>query len=147
MKKYTANEIATILEATDNIFSISEPNKKELFDKINSFMELLMTILPDGMGAYKEIYCGNSVLKKTLIEYNSYKGRAEAEFNFSWFQSPYYTTDTKEKCISNELEDKRIPKLWYDILEHKDEIIAQAIAIRQQIAGNKAHRIYVAKYC
>lgn len=160
MKKYTANEIANIIEATDELMQLAEPSIKDVYIAVLAIINILEAILPDALGAYQDIHFGQTVLRKHYQEYNAYSKYAysvkecEARYEFGrfcncyfpWFQTaPMATTDKREDVISKTLTSDKVPDFWYDILEHRDEGIADAIRIKQSLCAEKVRKINLVK--
>lgn len=154
MKKYTANEIANIIEATNELMQLNEPSIKDVYLAVLAIINILEAILPDDLGAYQKIHFGPVVIEKFYEEYNTYSIKeCEKRYEFGRFCNYYYpwfqtalmhTTDKRDDVIRKTLAKKEVPDFWYDILEHRDEGIADAIRIKQSLCAEKVRKINLA---
>lgn len=155
MKKYTANEIANIIVATDELMQLAEPSIKDVYIAVLAIINILEAILPDALGAYHDIRFGPTTLRKHYQQYNTYSLKeCEKRYEFGtfhncffpWFQTALMsTTDKRDDVINRTLESDKVPEFWYDILEHRDEGIADAIRIKQSLCAEKIRKINLVK--
>ena len=147
--KYNANDIARILEASDVIDSLREPTAEEVYNKAKEVILLLEQILPENIGwTFEEriTVANNCYLYKTLYK-TDYKNGHKYGFTFSlqtgrkWDGTYREELDAKpsfEYCWSDKNN-------WLKLLQNRDSVIEQAIAIRQKHNANKVARIQCVK--
>ena len=147
--KYTANDIARILEASNVIDSLHEPSTEEIYNKAKDVICLLEQILPADIGwSYNNriTVAHNCYLYKTLYK-TDYKNGHKYGFTFSlqtnlkWDGTRIDELDAKPNfdcCWSDKIN-------WLRLLQNKDSVIEQAIAIRQRHNAAKVARIQCIK--
>lgn len=151
--KYTANDIARILAASETIDSIPEPSIEDVYGKTKELIGLLSEILPTDVPAcqYKNIEITSSLTMSIRL----YGGNQEDGHTFGFvFCSPAHSCLSRSSKIAwdgSEHEhtdcssrENMLPK-WYALLKNKESVIEQAIAIRQRVNAEKVARVQCLK--
>lgn len=147
--KYNAKDIARILEASDVIDALHEPTAEEVYAKAKSVIELLQKILPGSIGWHFEERISVTKgcnLYKTLFKTDYNNGHVYG-FTFSLQTNKKWDGTYREELEANpDFEycwtDKNN---WIALLQNKDSVIEQAVAIRQKYNADKVARIQCVK--
>ena len=147
--KYNAHDIARILEASDAIDALREPTAEEVYAKAKDVISLLEQILPENIGWHYEeriTVTRTCHLYKTLYKAD-YKNGHTYGFTFCLENGRKWDGTYKEELDAQpDFEYCRSDKNnWIALLQNKDSVIEQAIALRQKYNANKVARIQCIK--